>query len=468
MTDFTSKEFRQKQRKTDFVDRDLEIALVSGMIKDTTSADYIVSNFNPEHISSDLVKDIYEICADMYNTEGIILDTPAFKNTLNFRESTNRKLLVLWKKIRKVRKKTSLPTIITSCVKLQDLYNARILSIGLKDLAVNLKQAHQNNDLTKISKAQESLGDYTTYIQSTSVGSKSKTETGDMIDEYDAWKKDFVYRQKHPEEMKGIETGIKEIDEQMPALRKGEFGCIAGPSSGGKSILAMSFGIHNWKCYGDTCTITIEMSKEKYLMRQYCHLSGIDYGKFTRYDLNNKEWNHLDKTIEKYKRITNKNIIIDMPEGTSVLACKKEFQLGMKGNNVTLGIIDYMNIMCGPNGKVAFDWETQLSIAAETKLLIARGLNIPLWTPIQTDGKDGEAFSKHIKDQLDVGVTLKPNVETNKTGVMPIGWFKTRDFQGMDFSVETNRGKMRFTPINPHEEKVLEKINKRKKRNINV
>ena len=459
MIDFKSKEFRLQQRKTDFVDKDLELTVTSGLLS-IEGADHLMNNFDSEYISSDYVKTVFDIIMNAFQEDSIILDSNAFENSLKGRASQNNKLLTIWKKIKKRAKKTTFAEVVTGSAKLYDLYKARVLSIGLKNVANNLKQVAENGDTTKISQAEEQFNQFSTYVE-TSKTLKSKKV--DMIDAYEEWKRAFKYKQKHPEELKGVETGIPEIDRQMPPLKKGELGCIAGPSSGGKSIMAMHFGLYNWKTTGDTVTVTIEMSEEKYRERQYCHLSGIDYNSFARYDLTPKQWNHLDRTVERFKKNKNKSIIIDMPEGCSVKSVKREFELAMKGTNTTLGIIDYMNIMCGPNGKISFDWENQLSIAAETKLLIARKLSLPIWTPIQTDGKNGEAFSKHIKDQLDVGLMLHPDDNTKETGIMPITWFKTREFLGMPFSIETDRGKMRFSALTEAEEKHMAKVNRKKK-----
>jgi len=321
MIDFKSREFRLQQRKTDFVDKDLELAVTSGLLNHE-SADHLMNNFDSEYISSDFVKTTFDVMMNAFQEESIILDSKSFKNSLKGRDAQKNKLITIWKKIKAKSKKSSYAEIVTGCVRLHELYKARVLSIGLKNVANNLKQVAENGDITKINIAESTFNEFSNYVE-TSKTLKSKKV--DMLDSYEEWKREFKRKQKNPELLRGIETGIPEIDNQMPSLKKGELGCIAGPSSGGKSILAMHFGLYNWKVHGDTCFITIEMSEEKYRERMYCHLSGIDYKSFTRYDLTKKQWNHLDRTVERFKRNLNKAIIIDMPEGCSVKAVKREF-----------------------------------------------------------------------------------------------------------------------------------------------
>lgn len=459
---FTSPEFRRKQRSTDFIESELELSILSATICSVECIEYLIANFNSEYISSERYKNIYDIIISFYEETNKLVNKKTFKNLLRIDSRKEKQYLITFKKMLKLKKKISLSEVVSGSQKLYDCYQTRVIAIGLNEMATDLKKVYEKRDLSIIPQTQKTFLTFANYIETSKIIVSTK---GEMISDYEEWKKDYQNKQNDPELLRGIETGIKQIDKQMPPLQKGELGAIAGPSSGGKSILAMIFGLHNWKLYGDTCTMTIEMSKDKYQMRQYCYLSGIDYKQFTKYQLTRKQWNHLDKTIEKNKKNVNKNIIIDMPEGSSVSAVKREFELAMKHNNVTLGIIDYMNIMCGPDGKIDFGWEQQLSIAAQIKLLIARKLHLPIWSPIQTSG-DGQAFSSHIKDQLDVGITLKPDEETRKTGLMKMDWFKTRDFNGEPFALETHRNVMRFTPPTKSQEKANKKINNVKPRKV--
>jgi hypothetical protein len=73
------------------------------------------------------------------------------------------------------------------------------------------------------------------------------------------------------------------------------------------------------------------------------------------------------------------------------------------------------------------------------KLDIARQFGIATWTVAQTtQDNNGAAFSSHIRDQVDVGIALKPDTNTQQNGFLPAKFFKTRNFKAARFVLETN------------------------------
>lgn len=456
-----SKEFRRKHRQTDFVHRDTEIQFVAGVIKNKVIIERVYLNVDSNVISSDNIKWIYDKVIDLYIQEGLLMNTSAFTATLDVESGKRKRLLALWKKIYGQRKKATLAGTISAMNMLKRNYDARNMSLCVSDLIENLSKATRG-DMRSIEKAREALTFYSDFMAHKDV----KVDLGEPVADYDRFKSRFKRIQKNPELIGGVPTGTKQMDRQMLGLREGEFGLCVGPTGSGKSIWLMNTIAYCWKTVGDSAAITIEMPKDQYLMRLYCYLSGITYESFRRYEITNEQWNRLDKTIEKVKKLPHKLHVIDMPEGCTALAVKTELQpLTRKGKLKLVGI-DYMNIMAGPDGTISMDWQNQLAIAVALKLNVARGLGLPTWSLGQTDGKDDAAFSKHIRDQLDLGFLISPSESTETTGIVGIKWIKTRDFRGTSFELETNMDKMTFGPISEEKLRKYKRMNTKKERKI--
>jgi replicative DNA helicase len=456
------KEIRRRHRATDFKDVKAEIEICAGILKNKEIMEVISNRLDSQAITSEKLKWIYDKAVDIYKYENELMSTRTFKHTLDVKESKRKIYLSFWRKIQKTKKSVTMASSMACYKKLMKYYRARTMSIGVADTIKSLQKAH-DGDLSALDEAQTCI---TIMNDLTAVEEFGVANVTDPVQDYGLYKEEFKRIQKDPSSVMGIETGVTEIDKQMLGLRKGELGVVCGPTAGGKSIMIMNFGTHAWKTAGDVAIFTIEMSEQQYKSRWYCHMSGIDYEKFRKYTITKKEWNILDRTVETAKKNKNTFKIIDMPQGCNAENLRKEISKLRRSYDLQMCVIDYMNIMTGPSGKVDFSWPNQLEIAVQLKLGIARGMDLPVWTACQTDGKDDVGFSKHIKDQLDVGGLLVHDEHSKETGIVFWKWVKARDFKGEKIQLETDMGHMRMTPLPASLQKQIKKMKKFKKKGI--
>jgi replicative DNA helicase len=426
---------------------------VAGTLKNKWNMQRVYLNFDSNVLSSDLVKHIYDKAVALWQDDNVLLDDIAFKNMLDTEHSHRDKLTVMWKRIRKLGRDMTLAATVSAMKKLKILYEGRVISICVNETIGDLGKGLKG-DLKALTVARERLVSFNDL----SASKDFKVDRGDPREGYKHFKQHFIHIQKNPGSVGGTPTGITEIDSQMIGLRSGEFGLVSGPTGSGKSIMLLDFATYCWQTTGDVVVVTIEMPKEQYYMRWYCRMSGIPYEYFRRYALTKDQWNKLDEAVEKSKSNKNRFEVIDMPEGCTVKAVKAAVKSYFNKSNVKMCGIDYLNIMTCKSGDINMAWESQLDLAVQLKLHIARGLNMPTWSLVQT-GKDEIAFSTHIKDQVDVALLIQPDENTLETGIINMKWLKTRDFRGKPFTLSTSMDRMRFSSVPENEKHEYKKLN---------
>ena len=450
---------RIQHRSTDFKDLKLEYMFVGGILGSVVAFSKIMEDFKPDALTSDRLKHIYKVASYIYHESGERLTIRSLRNSLNVDKSKEDFFVKLYKKCRLRAKSTTVADVITAKKKLMQLYTGRHYEIGLKGLLADLSQG-LNGNLDKLDNAARKVEDM--YIST--VQRKVATVIVDPVEEYESWKKRFIHVQKHPETIRSIPTGIEPIDRCMIGIRPSELALLIAPTSIGKSIGLMNIGTYCWLTTGDTAIFTIEMPAEQYLNRWYCSMAGINYEKFRQYALDESEWELLDKTIKKAKKSENKLHIIDMPEGCTAEAMRAEAEIIMRKRDLKLIGVDYLNIMGNKTGAFGLNWEFQVQTAVELKLNLARKLKIGVWSVAQSSEHGDMAFARHIKDQIDIGVSFTPTEDYKETKMLSLDWLKTRDFEGYSTKIYTDRGRMKLWQKSRTKAKNVRKLTKKRKR----
>lgn len=462
MNDRTSQTDRIKHRNADFRDIQLEFRFVGGILHSLEAFYKVSTTFDPEALTSDKLKEVYEIALHIFNENNEKLSLLSLKNALNKPNNTLEKYITIYKKAKRRGKGLSTADIVTASERLSKMYKGRIVEIGFQNTISSLGMAIQG-DLNKIDNVVNDIQSLSNRISQ----DKNTSFTVDPIDDFSRWKRNYKRIQKNPELLRCIPTGTPPIDKCMIGLRKAEFGVVVAETGLGKSIWLMDTLAYAWKTVGDVVIFTIEMPKEQYETRLYCNLSGIDYDRFRRYELTEEEFKRLDKTINKWKQHESKFHIIDMPEGCTAEAMKTEIEVLNRNSNVVIAGVDYMNIMGNEMGGFDMNWEFQVTTAIELKMKVARGLGLPLWSVAQSNDGNDMAFARHIKDQIDVGIMFYKSDDYEQTDMVGMSWLKTRDFKGMPALINTGRNKMKFYR-NPEDNFVNTKKVKRKKKRLKV
>jgi replicative DNA helicase len=198
--------------------------------------------------------------------------------------------------------------------------------------------------------------------------------------------------------------------------------------------------------YADVVYITIEMPARQLENRFWCNLAKVDYEKFRKYTLSKEEKRKLKKKAKRYEKHQNKFEMADFYGGCTVdnLMAHLAKLFDDKNMNIKLVCIDYMNIISIDGKGVQLDWESQVQIAMNLKQKIARQFEVPTWSACQLTG-DSVAFGTHIKDNIDIGVMLECDEDSDETGLIKVTYPKARDFRGIPHYIRTRRNFMRLS-----------------------
>lgn len=228
-------------------------------------------------------------------------------------------------------------------------------------------------------------------------GKQNKYQVASMLDYVDASKE----RYQNWGKLQGLSTGFPSIDELTLGMVGGELIIIAGPTSRGKTLLAMNIANNVAKYGGRVLFVTLEMTHEELT---------------SRYMFANGGWDSDDFSIVAANTIFQVNDELDWKDIDGLMQNAKE-QL-----DVDLVIIDHLHYFTRELQNVAEDLGR---ITKEFKKN-AKRYDIPviLISHIRKLGKDeelsGESLrgSSLIAQDSDIVLMVNRDPETNAMGVM--------------------------------------------------
>ena len=448
---------RDKHKNADFKDLKAEMKFLGALLYNESGFTSIINNFNSDVFTNNRLKLIYDKIVEFYFKESAVVRDESILDTLSISKDKRSFYLKLFKKIKAMGKvKHNKGFIFATRHKLEQLYDARIIEIGVRDVLKNLNEAIKGDHKTII-KATEVVKGLSTILDHRSGISLDVNP----VQNFDNWLHNYEKYQKNPKDRIGIPTGIEPVDRVITGLRKSEFGLCIADTGVGKSIFLLDTGINCWLKIGDVLYVTIEMPAEQVQDRLWCNVAGIPYEKFRRLTLNDEDKAILRKKVAKLRKHEHKFHIIDMPKGCTVSNISNKVETYMKMHDIKLVLIDYINIISS-NAKgsddVALDWETQVGLAINIKRDIARRLNVPVWSACQVSG-DSLAFAKHIKDNIDIGVRFDEDEDTDISGIMNVSYPKARDFKGSKHKISTDRDLMRMSRVVSKKGTEMKKVN---------
>ena len=174
-------------------------------------------------------------------------------------------------------------------------------------------------------------------------------------------------------ELRGVATGLKNLDKMLFGLRKEDLIILAARPSVGKSSFASNIAQYAAVTKKSGIAIfSLEMSKEMVVDRMIAAQANIDGWKIATGNLSEEDF---EKYGDAAGELAEANIFIDDTPGLSVLEMRTKARRLMLENKIDLIIADYLQLISSPKAESRVQEVSQISLGLKN---MARELKVPV------------------------------------------------------------------------------------------
>lgn len=177
----------------------------------------------------------------------------------------------------------------------------------------------------------------------------------------------------------GISTGFDKLDTLTSGFQPSDLIIVAGRPSMGKTAFCLCIAQHaGIKKRQPVAIFSLEMAKEQLVMRMLCAEARVDSHKLRSGFLSKSDWPKLTTAAE---RLSEAPIFIDDTPGTSVLEMKAKARRLKAEHDLSLVIVDYLQLMSGRLDRRrggADTREQEISEISRSLKALAKELSVPV------------------------------------------------------------------------------------------
>lgn len=175
----------------------------------------------------------------------------------------------------------------------------------------------------------------------------------------------------------GLPTGFKDLDRLTSGLQPSDLILIAARPSMGKTAFVLNIAQHiAIKEKKAVAFFSLEMSKEQLVQRMLCAEAPIDAQRLRIGELEENDWTKLVRASD---RLSAAPIFIDDTAGITVLEMRSKARRLKIEHNLSLIIIDYLQLMQGSSGSGRSENRQQeISEISRSLKALARELHVPV------------------------------------------------------------------------------------------
>ena len=185
---------------------------------------------------------------------------------------------------------------------------------------------------------------------------------------------DLTERSQSDSAIPGLSTGMRDVDQKINGLNKGNLLLVAARPAMGKTSFALNIGLNVAKKYKKTVAFfSLEMSREELAMRLLAGESFVDSQKMATGKLTEEEWNKLCLASAS---LSQTDIRVDDNGAITVAEMNAKCR---RLDNLGLVIIDYLQLMQGSGyGRAGDNRVTVVSDISRALKVMAKELNVPV------------------------------------------------------------------------------------------
>ena len=300
----------------------------------------------------------------MILNDGKILDDLIDTKDDVFYNVQNKKLFITMKVLWRDNKEINVPNIhgelktevndVGGVGRLNNLLTANTGSNSYKNIAKVLEEYRVRRELFKIKAGMDSMFSIekknyeiinSVLDQLDGLMLEDEEDNGDIIPTLERVAENIEVRVKSGGKIKGIETGLIDLDRMINGLNKQEMVVVAARPGQGKTTLANNIAINVAKKNKHVAIFNLEMSKEQIFEKILSNVSMVECNKISNGSLSKEDWLRLGKGentlvgLSDNMRVYDRTLKID-----SILAKAKKLK---KQGKLDVLIIDYLQLVEG-------------------------------------------------------------------------------------------------------------------------
>ena len=300
----------------------------------------------------------------MILNDGKILDDLIDTKDDIFYNVQNKKLFITMKVLWRDNKEINVPNIhgelktevndVGGVGRLNNLLTANTGSNSYKNIAKVLEEYRVRRELFKIKAGMDSMFSVerknediinSVLDQLDDLMLEDEEDNGDIIPTLERVAENIEVRVKSGGKIKGIETGLIDLDKMINGLNKQEMVVVAARPGQGKTTLANNIAINVAKKNKHVAIFNLEMSKEQIFEKILSNVSMVECNKISNGSLSKEDWLRLGKGentlvgLSDNMRVYDRTLKID-----SILDKAKKLK---KQGKLDVLIIDYLQLVEG-------------------------------------------------------------------------------------------------------------------------
>jgi replicative DNA helicase len=240
----------------------------------------------------------------------------------------------------------------------------------LASLATKIKKVAIEDDVPAV-QAVDTIQNELYKITTDSASSELKNIHVISSDTLDYIKKMKEMGNKH---LIGETTGFHNLDARTTGFNAGDLVIIAARPAMGKTALVLNTALRNVENGKGVIVFSLEMPAEQLMLRMLAAKTSIPLQNLRKGDLDDQQWSILTKA---FNDLSTKKLFVD--DGGSIninqLRARVRKLAQNAENNISLIIIDYLQLMQGTGGK---DRHLEVSEISRGLKMLARELKIPV------------------------------------------------------------------------------------------
>ncbi|MDO8518499.1 MAG: replicative DNA helicase, partial [bacterium] len=193
---------------------------------------------------------------------------------------------------------------------------------------------------------------------------------------HDAWAR-LEHLQEHKDELRGIRTGFRDLDNLLAGLQKSDLVILAARPSMGKTALALDIARQTAVHHGTTVGIfSLEMSAQQLVDRMVAAEAHVNSWSLRTGRIAGQE--DFARIRDAYDRLSQAPIFIDDQPSTNILKMRATARRLKRENGLGLLIVDYLQLMVPTGARASDSLVQQVTEISRSLKILARELDVPV------------------------------------------------------------------------------------------